>query len=93
MARDTDLLRRMYGDRPPAPVRGAVGALPALWILGLLAAGLGSAAVSIGLLVAAALLPPPPLQQWGVIEPEEWLLAVHDHSSGHDGSAGCVLTG
>lgn len=94
MARDSDLLDRMYGGRSPSPPpRGAVGALPAVWLIGLVAAGAASCAVSVGLLIAAALAGPPLLVRWGVTGPEEWLLAVHDHSEARDGTAGCVLTG
>lgn len=103
MARNPDLLRRMYGDgadRPPAPVQrraspfGEGGAvLPAFWVLGLAVAGVFACAVSFALLIAAALTGPPPLEVWGVITPEEWLLAVHDHSPSRDGTSGCALTG
>ncbi|MEZ5397903.1 MAG: hypothetical protein R2724_34765 [Bryobacterales bacterium] len=92
MARDSDLLHRLYGETPPAePPRGAVGAWPAVWILGLLGAGAASLVGSFGLLLAASLMPPPALAQWGVVDPEEWVLAIHDHAA--DGSAGCALTG
>jgi hypothetical protein len=89
----------MYGEADEAPgavARGAVGSLPAVWLVALLLAGAVSGVVSVvilGMLVLAALAPPPPLAQWGVIEPEEWLLAVHDHSAAGDGTAGCALTG
>ena len=70
-----------------------MGVVPAVWILGLVGAGLVAAVASLGLLIASALSPPPALEMWGVIEPSEWLLALHDHSAAGDGTAGCALTG
>ncbi|MEQ1504159.1 MAG: hypothetical protein ABMB14_18090 [Myxococcota bacterium] len=95
MARNPDLLRRMYGTDAPPPRREPItyGILPVFWIAGLGIAGVLALAVALGSLMLAATSGPSPLETWGVIEPEEWPLAIHDHSAGHDGTAGCVVTG
>jgi hypothetical protein len=96
MARDADLYRRMYGEPAPAPApeadpRRNPGVLAIFWPLGLLIAILASLAVALGVLVVGAASGEPELERWGVIGPDEVLIAVHAHAP--DGSAGCVVTG
>lgn len=92
----------MYGDaaskppdKPPPERLGIVGAIPALWIVGLIVLGTIACIASFSLLLFAILSPPPVrqiLEARGIIEPDEWLVALHDHSPEHDESAGCALT-
>jgi hypothetical protein len=95
MARNSDLLRRMYGSRAPDDPRVKLGSsgLALFWVGGLVVAFVAALVVSLGILWLGATSGVPELERWGVIAPEELILAVHDHSADRDGSAGCVVTG
>ena len=91
MPRDEDHIRRLYGDAPrPKPEPLTYGALPAVWIVGLLLLGLSSAILAIGSLWYAAGSGPSLLQQRGVIEPMEVEVLVVKDPDEQD--KGCVIT-
>lgn len=83
----------MYPDAPPdpRPVPMTYGVLPVFWIVGLIVAFLIALTVSLGSLYLAVTAGPPELEVWGVIAPDEGIVAVHDQSP--DGTSGCVITG
>jgi hypothetical protein len=97
MARDRDLLGRMYGQPPTkAPDSRRVSiespVLPLVWILALVGLGVAAVAVALGTLGIGLIAGGGPLEEWGIIGSEDLTLVVHDHSAAGDGSAGCVVT-
>lgn len=86
MGRDPDLMRRMYGA--PAPARRPA-VRPALWLVAAAAAFVGSVGGALAVLWTTAASAESELEAWGVIDPDELELAVHDHPP----NGGCVITG
>jgi hypothetical protein len=77
----------MYGQAPPRPAPRRVGWVPALWLMGLLGVGAGSAALSVASGGAIAWgVGDDPLVRAGVLRRSERVWAFADH-----GDHGCAL--
>jgi len=94
MARNTDLLERMYRGEPtrPAPRRRPPGVIPALWLLAFLGMGATALAVSLGTGGAITLgYADNDLVRLGVLFRDETVLAYAEPHGATDGRSGCVL--